>query len=151
MPTDGAGTEVSTGTYVLAIELGRPRDINVGSLGTVHLKSGGYAYVGSAFGPGGFSRVERHHAVATGDHEVRHWHIDYLLADDAATLAESHRLPGQDRECVLARRLGKRMVDDFGASDCRCPSHLAYYPTSRTLQHAVNEAIRRDADRMERR
>lgn len=41
------------GTYVLHIDLTTPATIEFGAAGTVDLDSGRYAYVGSAFGPGG--------------------------------------------------------------------------------------------------
>lgn len=141
MVAEGKGAESTEGTYVLAIELTDAVDITVGSLGEVHFDPGGYAYVGSAFGPGGFTRLERHRAVASGDHDVRHWHIDYLLAVEAATLSDIYRIPERDRECVLARQLGERMVADFGASDCECSSHLASYSTVRSLQQSAVQEI----------
>lgn len=143
MTPDGEDGDSIEGTYVLAIELTHPADIAVGSLGEVHFDPGGFAYVGSAFGPGGFSRLDRHRVVASGDHDVRHWHIDYLLAAEAATLSDVYRIPGRDRECVLASRLGETMIPDFGASDCQCQSHLAQFPTVRSLQQAVVQEVER--------
>ncbi len=67
------------GTYTLLIALAKPATIAVGALGECEFSAGRYAYTGSAFGPGGFSRVDRHREVASGDRDVRHWHIDYLL------------------------------------------------------------------------
>jgi Uri superfamily endonuclease len=60
------------GSYLLVIECETPTEIEVGALGTLGFEAGYYGYVGSAFGPGGLSRVDRHRRVAAGDHEVRH-------------------------------------------------------------------------------
>lgn len=141
MTAGEASGEGTKGTYILSIELPRMADISVGSLGEVHFDPGYYAYVGSAFGPGGFSRLDRHRAVASGNHEVRHWHIDYLLGEESVTLSDVQRLAGRDCECALATRLGESMIADFGASDCQCRSHLAYHPTAQSLQQAVADAI----------
>ena len=78
-----------------------------------------------AVGPGGLAaRVGRHARV-----EKRcRWHIDYLRS--AARLVEVWYLVGRARvECpwaaALAAMPGARLPPfRFGASDCRCPSHL---------------------------
>jgi endonuclease-3 len=106
--------------------------VAVGALGTVDLPAGWYAYVGSARGPGGFARLDRHARVAHGERAARHWHVDCLLADAATHRDEDRRSPGVDGECTLARRVATaldgpsagQVVDDFGASDCDCRSHL---------------------------
>lgn len=141
MTADEGECEPSEGTYLLLIRLTNAATIVVGSLEEIRFEPGAYAYVGSAFGPGGFTRLDRHRAVATGNRDVRHWHIDFLLAHDAATVVEDRRVPGCQLECALSRRLDPRVITDFGATDCQCRSHLAYYPTVRELQHAVTDEI----------
>lgn len=133
------------GSYLLVIDCERSTDIEVGALGTRSFEAGVYAYVGSAFGPGGLSRVDRHRRIAAGEHDVRHWHVDYLLGADAATLATVETVADRDVECALATALeeaGCRCVDSFGASDCDCVSHL-WGPTSRSTLSAVVEPIRK--------
>ncbi len=46
----------------------------------------GGTYTGSALGSGGFSRVERYRAVAAGENDARHWHVDYLLGDETTSI-----------------------------------------------------------------
>ena len=96
------------GTYVLVLELPRAAEIEVGALGVSDFPAGGYAYVGSALGTGGFSRVARHAEIAAGEREVRHWHVDSLTGHPDSRLRAAVLAPG------------------FGASDCDCHSHLAH-------------------------
>ncbi|WP_137289106.1 GIY-YIG nuclease family protein [Natronorubrum halophilum] len=112
------------GTYVLVVNLPRAATIEVGALGRIEFDAGAYAYVGSAFGPGGFARVDRHRALAAGDRDTRHWHIDYLLGHSETTLETAITFPDADRECELADRLPGERVVGFGASDCDCTAHL---------------------------
>jgi len=121
------------GTYVLIVDLARDAAIEVGALGEMEFEAGTYAYVGSAFGPGGFSRVTRHRELAAGDRDARHWHIDYLLGDSAASLAEVVTYPDADLECRLAKDLPGDPVAQFGASDCDCDAHLLAAPDREIL------------------
>ncbi|MFC6724907.1 DUF123 domain-containing protein, partial [Halobium palmae] len=74
----GANGGDEGGTYTLLFELAESTSLEVGALGTHTVPAGWYAYTGSALGSGGFARVCRHERVAAGDHDVRHWHVDYL-------------------------------------------------------------------------
>lgn len=56
--------DTTGGTYTLLIALADQTTHEVGRLGRVDLPAGHYAYTGSALGPGGFARVDRHRAVA---------------------------------------------------------------------------------------
>ncbi|WP_075936532.1 DUF123 domain-containing protein [Halosegnis longus] len=127
------------GTYTLLIRLAAPTDIEVGALGTHRFEAGWYGYTGSALGAGGFSRIDRHAEVATGERDTRHWHIDYLLGHPDATLAADVRTEA-DVECAVARALPAGPVAGFGASDCDCPSHLTYAPDREALERAVESA-----------
>ncbi len=110
------------GSYVLLMSLAEERTITVGSLGPIRFSRGRYAYVGSALG--GFrSRLNRH--LRTG--KKPHWHIDCLL--EKAVLDTI--ITGETRErteCTITRGLDQRFasVPGFGASDCRCHSHLFF-------------------------
>jgi len=133
-----------SGSYLLVIACERSTDIEIGALGERTFETGHYAYVGSAFGPGGLSRVDRHRRIAAGDHDVRHWHIDYLLGAAETELATVETFHDRDVECELATTLsemGCGRVDGFGASDCDCPSHL-WGPAGRTTLVAISERIR---------
>ena len=126
------------GSYVLVVDCDGPVDSEVGALGEIAF-DGQFAYVGSAFGPGGLSRVDRHRRVTAGDHDTRHWHIDYLLGYPDATLVGDVRTEA-DVECTVARALPSGPVAGFGASDCDCESHLTYAPDRETLVRAVESA-----------
>ena len=112
------------GTYVLEIAVASPITVEVGALGSLEFSAPSYAYVGSAFGPGGFSRVDRHRELARGERDVRHWHVDYLLGQPATRLESVVTVPGEDCECELAATLPGEPVAGFGASDCDCEAHL---------------------------
>jgi endonuclease-3 len=127
----------SGGTYTLVVNVPSPTTLSVGALGTQELPAGGYAYTGSALGTGGFSRVERHHRLATGDHEARHWHVDYLLGHPETTLRAAVFALDVDLECEIAAALGDGPVDGFGSSDCSCRSHLSRRPTVDAMKAAT--------------
>ena len=116
------------GTYLLWMHAASSLTIKIGKLGEWRLPAGHYAYVGSAFGPGGIAaRVGRH----LRDQKRNHWHIDYLraaLAIDAVwfthdLLHREHAWAGQ-----LKREGGAGPVKGFGASDCNCATHLLWFP-----------------------
>jgi len=103
-----------------------PVTLRIGRLGTHEFPAGYYAYAGSALGPGGLAaRVGRH----LRREKRLHWHIDYLL--EAAEVVDVRVEPGSERrECEWARRLlaagGAVVAPGFGASDCRCATHLVF-------------------------
>jgi Uri superfamily endonuclease len=111
------------GSYVLILRLDEAAEIEVGRLGRLRFAAGYYLYVGSALA-GLRARLARH-----ARREKRfHWHIDYLLA--RATLEGVWYLEGTERmECAWAGALAaapgiEPAVSRFGASDCRCQTHL---------------------------
>ena len=111
------------GVYVLVLEA--HGTVRVGRLGRQRF-DGVYLYVGSALGPGGLKRVERHRAVALGRNKTRRWHIDYLLALGSLrgvfVIETSQKI-----ECAVAQRLSRiaqPVVKGFGSSDCQCCTHL---------------------------
>ncbi|SFS46968.1 GIY-YIG nuclease family protein [Halostagnicola kamekurae] len=128
------------GTYVLVLALERPTTLEVGSLGSLAFDAGTYAYVGSAFGPGGFARVDRHAELARGERETRHWHVDYLLGCPDASLENPVFFPDERRECELARSIPGDQVRGFGSSDCECAGHLIDAPPDRDVLEALLES-----------
>ena len=115
------------GTYVLILRNPRRAGLRVGGLGRIAPPAGYYLYVGSARGPGGLrARVARHLRVSAQPH----WHIDYLR-QRAAPLkvwllagpsSQEHHWAGvMDGGCGI-----EIAVPGFGASDCRCASHLFF-------------------------
>jgi len=132
--------EASGGTYTLVVELTGAADIEVGALGTRSLAAGWYAYTGSALGPGGFARVSRHRELAAGERSTRHWHVDYLLGHDAASVGPVTCSAGVDAECAVAGAIDGGPVEGFGCSDCGCQSHLRYAPRRGPLLASVAAA-----------
>ncbi len=130
------------GTYTLIVELEGDATIAVGALGEFDLPAGWYAYTGSAFGAGGFGRVDRHYELAAGERSTRHWHIDYLLGAETAAIRGDVRTPDADVECAVASALPPSPVEGFGASDCDCSAHLAYAEDGSRLREAVAAAHR---------
>lgn len=133
-------TDATGGTYTLIVDLPVDTPLEIGALGEHALPAGWYAYTGSALGAGGFARVDRHHDLADGKRDVRHWHVDYLLGHPETRLASDMRSLDADIECAVARRLPDGPVDGFGASDCDCGSHLAYAADREELLRAVRLA-----------
>ena len=58
------------GSYVLLIEIGQEKEIQIGSIGNIYFKKGFYAYIGSALN-GLEQRIERH----IRKDKRFHWHI----------------------------------------------------------------------------
>jgi len=130
----------SPGTYILIMHLASSQNVAVGSLGEAAYDGGWYLYVGSAL-RGLKARLARH---ARSEKRI-HWHIDYLL--EAASLVEVWCHIGNERlECEWAHVLGR--VDSlepsavaFGASDCRCRTHL-FRADERPDPHAFVAGLR---------
>lgn len=108
---------------MIIVHLPEDMKITIGKLGQIKFRSGYYAYVGSALGPGGIeARIERHKR-----RHKKHWHIDYLLTE--AHVVSAHAIKSRRRmECQIAEVLSERFssLPKFGCSDCRCSSHLFY-------------------------
>lgn len=101
----------------------------VGALGEIAFLAGWHCYIGSALGPGGLVRLERHLNLATKKDKKPKWHIDYLLTDPRFAVAYAVSAPTKERlECRLADAFsrGGTGVPGFGCSDCDCFTHLLY-------------------------
>lgn len=117
------------GVYTLLINILRPFQTRVGELGTIGFEEGFYVYNGSALGPGGLkARLRRHLRVR----KALKWHIDYLLSSEAVKIkAILYHKTRERLECKVnlsLSRLGIRVVEGFGSSDCKagCKGHLIY-------------------------
>lgn len=113
------------GVYILKIKLEEEKEIKIGALGLQTFRPGYYFYAGTA--QKNFeARIKRHYSQSKNFH----WHIDYFL--DQANLKKdfSFKLPAVG-ECFLAHVLikagGLTPIEGFGASDCKCGSHLIYF------------------------
>ena len=118
----------------MILRLTAPAVLTIGKLGGFPFAAGWYAYVGSAFGAGGLRGRLSHHLK----HEHRlHWHIDYLT--QAAALEEIWYLASEtgyehDWANLLTTLPHATLpVSRFGASDCKCPAHLFYFPVRPTF------------------
>lgn len=116
------------GTYRLLWQVLQPARVQVGRLGELELVRGYYAYIGSAYGPGGLQARIRHHLRA--HHPRPHWHLDYLRPY-WQPLAQHWQLQ-QRCECAWAQQLlaagATPIAPRFGASDCHCAGHGLYLP-----------------------
>ena len=123
------------GSYVLFLEVRMRIKLHIGGLGEHEFRPGIYAYVGSALGPGGLrARVLRHLSKIK---KVR-WHIDYLTTrPETRIFCILYIVSRKKIECDLARIIheygGRVVVQKFGSTDCRCPSHLFYIAPIRDL------------------
>ena len=125
-------TIIMSGIYHLLIYLAQSQNIIIGKLGTFHFPVGYYVYTGSALNNVA-ARVARHQRA-----EKRlHWHIDYLLQQariiDVVIHPTTERLECAYNSCILNLPGARIIVPRFGASDCRCNTHLVYFPTKPEL------------------
>jgi len=131
------------GTYILIMWLSVPVELTVGKLGMFSFAAGWYAYVGSAFGAGGLRGRLGHHL---GHGERLHWHIDYLSR--TASITEiwylASETPQEHAWAAVLSTLPDMTIPirRFGASDCKCPSHLFYCPAPPSFDafHALTQA-----------
>ena len=129
------------GIYTLILFLPQARMITVGSLGSMDFSQGYYSYTGSARGPGGLKRVDRHIQISQGIKQTRRWHIDYLLANCSVEDAVITRTE-LDLECEIAGAIGERLKPKprFGCTDCVCISHLHYSEDLEEMKETVDLA-----------
>ena len=114
------------GTYCLCINVESDIRIKVGALGEIDFPGGSYIYVGSALNSL-IPRLERHLKHSRGEHNVTHWHIDYLLKDQRVSIRNIYMNDnGEKLECLMAAKVAEHgePVPRFGCSDCKCVSHL---------------------------
>ncbi len=114
-----------SGVYCVILRLATPRRVTAGALGARRLAAGWYVYTGSAK-RNLTARLLRH----LRHDKARHWHIDFLRG--AASVTAIWVWPWADGvECRVSDRVramgGGVPWPGFGSSDCRCPSHLAFF------------------------
>ena len=121
------------GSYILIMHLSEQQTISIGSLSEVYFPGVHYAYVGSALG-GVKARLSHH----LNRNKKSHWHIDYLL--QKASITDIIVGESEDRvECAVAQALSAQFdyIPGFGASDCRCPSHLFFVTENTQIKSAI--------------
>ncbi len=121
------------GSYVVLLAPNQPGRVQIGRLGTLVLDGGVFLYVGSALGPGGVAARCRHHRRIASR---AHWHLDYLRPHCrllAFWIAHGDQRLEHQWAAALSDLPGACWpLARFGASDCRCPSHLIRVPETPT-------------------
>jgi len=123
---------MSSGSYIICINLSESQHIHIGKLGEIFFQAGYYYYVGSAFNlkqkNALENRVIRH--LRPPVNKKIHWHIDYFLAADNISIKSVILVPSRVREeCEISQSIAKiteNYIEGFGCSDCDCKSHLYY-------------------------
>ena len=111
--------------------------LTVGRLGVLSF-DGWYVYVGSALGPGGLKRLQRHFDYADRHDAPMRWHVDALLGAGALRGAVVG-VTNERLECLLADGLSATHLPafkGFGSSDCGCVTHLFGAPSYEHAQEA---------------
>lgn len=122
IPWNLLGREIQDGgNYIVVLYMDTERTIAVGSKGDVYFPAGYYLYVGSAK-HNLTKRLERHKRKR----KKFHWHVDYLreAANFHAALAIRSTAALEHTIAAAIGRIADWRVDGFGASDCRCDTHL---------------------------
>ena len=120
---------LAEGVYILTLHLEKLVTLAVGRLGTFEFPQGYYMYIGSAMG--GFAgRINRH----LRRKKRMRWHIDYLLEEAELLWIDLYETTDNKDECALNRKVAdlpgaREVCRGFGASDCKCHSHLHYFET----------------------
>jgi len=113
------------GLYVLVLRMEKGKKIKAGKLPETYFHPGCYLYVGRAK-RGLKKRIIRH---LKKDKKL-FWHIDYFLLQ--AKIDEVWIKTESFAECRTVVQIKKVLGNsvfpqkNFGASDCRCPSHLLF-------------------------
>jgi Uri superfamily endonuclease len=127
------------GTYALILYLAESREIRVGKIGRYLFPAGHYIYLGSAFGPGGLAGRLSHHLKPSHSLNRLHWHVDYLR-QQASIKQVWYCLNNRRREHDWAELMSQLPgatipAPRFGASDCRCLTHLIHTIQRPEIQH----------------
>ena len=133
------------GTYALIMTCNYDQQVTIDKLGRLQIRPGCYVYIGSAFGPGGLkARIAHHQRISVRPH----WHIDYLRS--LLLLKEvwytNDAEPYEHRWAEVLRGLKGAIIPitGFGASDCRCTSHLFTFidqPPMRSFRRRLHTQI----------
>lgn len=148
-PTDKLGRYFSgdtgplTGTYALVLFLAHSRMIQIGRLGSFVFPSGYYAYIGSAFGPGGLpARIGRH----LRKEKRLHWHIDYLrehtFIEEVWVCREYKKSEHAWARFLENHIAASQPVPGFGCSDCTCSTHLFHFDSHTSFTRIASSADR---------
>ncbi len=129
------------GTYIIILYLDKSKRIEIGKLGKFNFKKGYYAYVGSAFGPGGVKSRIKHHIEPKKRY---HWHIDYLNPAVKAVWVSNYGERLEHKWAGLLGEISSDKIPGFGCSDCSCESHLFYFKSFKVLQNFQKELFKKN-------
>ena len=134
------------GTYVLLLFLEQDKEIVIGSrksYSSILFRAGYYAYVGSAYGPGGLTSRIRRHLIKD---KKSFWHIDYLRkrAVPVEVWVDVHEKKHEKTWAdALILMKGSQPVENFGNTDDRkSRTHLFYFnhqPSFQSFRRLVME------------
>lgn len=126
-----------SGTYIITLQCCIAKSlIPIGKKKNLLLERGYYYYVGSAFGPGGVkARVSHHQNISKNPR----WHLDFLRKH-TKIIEIWHTYDNNKREHQWANILYQSPLTNiplygFGASDCKCFSHLFF--SKEVITHAL--------------
>ena len=127
--------DLGKGTYILILFLETNQEIQIGKLGSFEFRKGFYEYVGSAFGPGGLNARLNHHLQPAKN---PHWHIDYFRekAVVAGISVDQSQCKREHEWATVLEMMPSTSLPapGFGATDCKCTSHLFYVNKAPVLQ-----------------
>jgi len=131
------------GSYILVVFIQKNIELIIGALGKIKFNKGYYLYIGSAMGNSGsttlINRVRRH--VSPARSKKIHWHIDYVLNTNFASVCCVYLIPSlENLECLIANELlnvSDGHINKFGSSDCHCKSHLLYFKDFKSLEKLI--------------
>ncbi|MFQ5770575.1 MAG: DUF123 domain-containing protein [bacterium] len=132
------------GTYILILRLHRDQKVQIGEMGSFEFPSGMYAYVGSAFGPGGLAARLQHHLNRTNQ---QRWHIDYLrpVTELEQVLLTEEKTRREHHWAALLHTLSCAtvVVERFGSSDCKCATHLYFLQNVLCIKSIIEQVQNR--------
>ncbi len=133
-------TKQNKGSYVLVIKMEQPHQLIAGKLPEQEILPGTYFYIGRAK-QSLRGRLARHLRTE----KKLFWHIDYLLPK--ARIEEIWCRLDFFNECQIVSEIMGACVEycylipGFGASDCRCSSHLIYHASKESSLKPLRKKI----------
>ena len=127
------GSLAVKGSYILVIELTDEQTIALSRPPNIRFSGRYYASFVSALGT--FILDKRLYSKGA---RRPHWHIDYLLAK--ASISDIILAETTERvECTIAQSLKRQLeaIPGFGASDCKCGSHLFFTTDERQMKSTI--------------
>ena len=143
-------SSLGKGTYVLILNLKRDKRVIVGNSKKAELsprlfQAGYYAYVGSAFGPGGLSSRIKRHLVKD---KALIWNIDFLRKESGPVevwVSDQKNRPEKQWAKILSDMNRGEPIENFGnTDDVKSKTHLFYFkkqPSVRIFRELIKKKI----------